>query len=88
MTAWIELIEEEDEELVEELANARRISRLPDILLLDDIEIVLKEGIRLDHAEDSRVRITALTVSIVGSTALLALKLFDRHRVVDRLGLL
>ena len=88
MTAWIELIEEEDEELVEELANARRISRLPNVLLLDDIEIVLKEGIRLNHAKDSRVRITALTVSIVGSTTLLALELLDRHRVVDRLGLL
>ena len=53
-----------------------------------DIEVILEEGISLDHAKDSRVRIAALAVSIVGSTALLALQLFDRHRVVDRFGLL
>ena len=88
LASGIELVQEEDEELIEELADACSVPSLSDVLFLDHIEVVFKESISLDHAEDARVGIAALAVTIVASSALLALKLFYRDWVVDRLGLL
>jgi hypothetical protein len=84
----IELVEEEDEEFVEELADRCRVVLLTHVLLSDHVQVVFKEGVCFDHAEDSRVGIAALTVAVVGAAPLLALQLFDGHRVVNRLGLL
>ena len=88
LASGVELVQEEDEELIEELADACSVPSLSDVLFLDHIEVVFKESISLDHAEDARVGIATLAVTIVASSALLALKLFYRDWVVDRLGLL
>ena len=84
----VKLIQEEDEEFVEQLTDTGCVSRLRNVLLVDHIQIVFKESVSFNHAEHARVRIASLTVTIVGSSSLFALKLLYGHRIVDSLWLL
>lgn len=53
-------------------------------MVVDDLQIRLKESIGLDHAVHFRLRVTAKPSSstIIGPSSLLAFELFNRHWVV------
>ena len=84
----IELIQKEHKEFVKQLAHRCRVLCLSNVFFLYHLEITLKEGICFNHAEDSRVRVASLTVSIVRPTSLFRFKFLYGDWIVDRFGLL
>ena len=88
LAGWVEFVEEEDEEFVEELSDAGcvlRLAGLGQVLFPDHVEIALKEGIGLYHAVDLGLGTPSI---LVAAPSFLGLELLNGDWVVDCAGLL